>query len=139
MIVDYDHNRIVFPPEIYATPLRPDIVIWSVAAKKVILLEQTCPCEEGIADAQTRKLNRYQPLADDIKANTPWDVSIMAYEVGARGFVARSTFRCLCKLGLSGQERSKLCKQLGNISARCSYAIYLARIMPLGDVMSYLF
>ena len=35
ILVDYDHRNVVFPPEIYATVERPDIIIWSLSVKKV--------------------------------------------------------------------------------------------------------
>ena len=40
-----------FPPVIYSTSERPDIVIWSASARLVILLELTVPAEEGIVAA----------------------------------------------------------------------------------------
>ena len=49
MLVDFERAPIVFPPEIYSTSERPDIIIWSKALRKLILIELTCPAEEGIA------------------------------------------------------------------------------------------
>ena len=43
LLVDHSDRPIVFPPEIVATNRRPDIVIWSVALKKVVMVEPTCP------------------------------------------------------------------------------------------------
>ena len=51
LLVDYTDLNIVLPPEIVATSQRPDIVIWSTALKKVIMIELTCPAEEGIVIA----------------------------------------------------------------------------------------
>ena len=58
VLVDFDSDRIVFPPEICSTSSRPDIVIWSRQLKSVILIELTCPAEEGIlrASPQARAL-----------------------------------------------------------------------------------
>ena len=50
--VDFDGKKTVFPPEIYSTPERPDVVIWSGSRKSVILIELTCPSEEGFVQAQ---------------------------------------------------------------------------------------
>lgn len=124
--VDYDHAQVIFPPTILATSSRPDIVFWSISAKKVILLELTCPAEEGISDAHLRKLERYSELMSSIKA-AGWSPSHYPIEVGARGFVARSTQRCLSALGLSPSAKKKLTRALSLIAARCSYAIYLSR------------
>ena len=55
ILVDFDSEQIVFPPEILSTSERPDIIIWSYASRKVLLIELTCPAEEGIDDAKIRK------------------------------------------------------------------------------------
>ena len=60
--VDFTDRNIVLPPEIIATSERPDIVIWSVTLKKVIMIELTCPAEEGIEAARERKHARYEQL-----------------------------------------------------------------------------
>ena len=59
ILVDFEHDKMVYPPEIYSTPQRPDIVIWSNQLKHVINVELTCPAEEGIEAAQIRKEGRY--------------------------------------------------------------------------------
>ena len=48
LLVDFAHHN-------SATSERPDIVIWSVALKKVIMIELTCPAEEGIEAVRERK------------------------------------------------------------------------------------
>ena len=126
LVTDYQHSHLVFPPEIIATNLRPDLVVWSPSAKSVILLELTCPAEEGFAAAYTRKLVRYSELVEQIRA-AGWSAVHYPFEVGARGFVAKSTFRCLSALGLSPTAKKALVRDMSNIAARCSYAIYLAR------------
>ena len=55
ILVDFDSKPITFPPVICATSERPDVIIWSPLSRTVILLELTCPAEEGIAAAQLRK------------------------------------------------------------------------------------
>lgn len=59
--------------------------------------------------------------------NDPTWKDVNPFEVGARGFVAKSTFRCLSVLGLSPTAKKKLVKSMSYIAARCSYTIYLAR------------
>ena len=66
LLVDLPDSNYVFPPEIYSTNERPDIIIWSPKLKTVILLELTCPEEEGIQAAKIRKQSRYMPLMDNI-------------------------------------------------------------------------
>lgn len=62
ILVDYNDWKITFLPSIYCTPGRPDIIIWSVLAKRVLLIELTCPAEEGISGVASRKLQRYKDL-----------------------------------------------------------------------------
>ena len=52
VLVDLPDSKYVFPPEIFATLERPDIVIWSGKLRKVLLIELTCPSEENIEVAQ---------------------------------------------------------------------------------------
>ncbi len=54
MRVDLD-KQLVFPSAIVETTLRPDIVMWSTAAKQVLIIELTVPWEEGIPAAQELK------------------------------------------------------------------------------------
>ena len=132
ILVDYDHRNVVFPPEIYATIERPDIIIWSLSVKKVFLIELTCPAEKGIQAARERKLDRYNGLAVAINASH-WSATIIPFEVGARGFVAHSTHKLLAQLGIRGRDKSALCRKLGKIAARASFAIYLAHSNPEWD------
>ena len=122
----------MFPPEIYATTERPGIMIWSVSVKKIFLIELTCPAEEGIQAARERKLGRYQGLADSINASH-WSATVIPFEVGARGFVAHSTHSLLAQLGIRGRDKSAVCRKLGMIAARASFAIYLAHSNPVWD------
>jgi len=126
LLADFDNKKIVFPPEICPTSSRPDIVIWSVVAKRVVLIELTCPAEEGMKAAEIRKIARYSELMAQIKT-AGWTPHLFTVEVGARGFVGRSTIHCLKKLGLSSRTIRQTHKDLSEIVARCTYAIYLAR------------
>ena len=75
MLVDYDKNKIVFPPMICATSQRPDIVVWSSMARTVIIIELTCPAEEGIQAAAIRKESRYAGLLTQIEETKSWSGS----------------------------------------------------------------
>ena len=123
MLVDYDHRRITFPPEIIITTARPDIIIWSMSIKKIFLFELTVPLEENFGDASSRKTTRYHELCDDINSSTCWRASHFPFEVGARGFVARSTRGLLKKLGIPNHLRSSIIKSLSSIAAKSSFII----------------
>ena len=58
---DLRHN-FIFPTEIALTTKRPDIVIWSVKAKKVFVIELMVPYEENFDWAHQHKLEKYEDL-----------------------------------------------------------------------------
>ncbi|KAL0148227.1 hypothetical protein M9458_056459 [Cirrhinus mrigala] len=59
-------ERLQFPPVVQTT-LRPDAVLWSEEAKKIILIELTVPWEEGCEQAFERKSAKYQDLLQDCR------------------------------------------------------------------------
>lgn len=124
LLIDYDHCQIVFPPNILSTPERPDIILWSNSARKVLIVELTCPAEQGIEAAEIRKKSRYANLIGNIPAS--WAADILTIEVGARGFVALSTVSFLKKIGFDNRTINTIIKAVSNTALRCSYAIYLA-------------
>ena len=65
LLADFHNNNYVFPPEILSTNLRPDILFWSQKKHKVIIVELTCPAEEGMSAAKTLKEAKYLPLITD--------------------------------------------------------------------------
>lgn len=88
MRVDLD-KQLVFPTEITETSQRPDVVMWSTAAKKVLVIELTAPWEEGISAAHELKRKKYSDLAEECKGGG-WSATIHPVEVGRRGFVGGS-------------------------------------------------
>ena len=72
----------------------------------------------------------YEELLAEIRATKTWTARLLTVEVGARGLVGLSTYRAFVTLGLSSRQANALCKQLSEIVARCSYAIYLAHNSP---------
>ena len=126
LLFDLPGENYVCPPEIYSTAERPDILIWSPRLKQLIMIELTCPAEEGMYAAKVRKQSKYMPLIDQINQNTPWKTSLLTLEVGVRGFVAHSSRLVFIRLGISSRQTTELCNQIGTIAAKCSYAIYLA-------------
>jgi hypothetical protein len=126
LLIDFGDDRIVFPPLICATPLRPDIVLWSYGIRQVIMIELTCPAEEGIEPAQERKKARYFDLKCQCQ-DANWSPTLLTIEVGARGYVADTVPICLKRLGLSPRKTRQVCKTLADIVSRCTYTIFLAR------------
>ena len=128
--MDYKDNSITFPTLICVTDLRPDIVIWSENTKTVILLELTCPSEENIQQAKTRKSARYLPLLQLIQDNG-WSVSLRLLEAGVRGLLSFSFSHCFRELGFSNMCNRNLCKMIENTVSRCSYIIFHAHKQKL--------
>ena len=94
----------------------------------VLLVELTCPAEEGIQAARLRKEGRYTQLVNSINSNeSNWSAKLMTIEVGARGYVGRSMLQFLRKIGVPSKKAMKACKDISEIAAKCAYAIYLAR------------
>ena len=124
ILLDLHHLPIIFPTKICGvTDQRPDIVIWSTNSKTVLLLELTSPCEEAMVSANIRKSARYVSLSDLIELNG-WKCSIFPFEVCARGFVGRSTYYMLRKIGFSPHAASKACQDCSLTAAFCSYSIW---------------
>jgi hypothetical protein len=128
LLIEIGKEKIVFPPEIYSTSQRPDIVFWSRSLHKVLLVELTCPAEEGIEAARLRKQARYYHLCRDINNNTssPWSAILLTIEASARGLFSKSVFAFLKKVGLSNTKARSACKVISTITAKCSLTIYLS-------------
>ena len=62
MLVDLD-KKLVFPPEIITTNLRPDLVLWSTSQKSVFIVELTVPWEAAVGEAYERKQLKYTDIA----------------------------------------------------------------------------
>ena len=76
-IFDYDDDQYTFPAHIVTTDERPDVLIYSDSLRSVILIELTCPAEEGILNARERKVAKYhETLIPLIKAQKGgWSVT----------------------------------------------------------------
>jgi len=124
MMVDFNHDRLVFPKFICTSDLRPDILIFSKQSRRVILIELTCPGEESIPAKHIEKEARYMQLSEQIQQRG-WHAQTFAVEAGARGFVARSMNICLRKLGFNPSQASRTCKSVSLTVAKCSHTIWL--------------
>ena len=95
---------LVFPFFHCITSSRPDILIYSVLKKTVILIELTSPCEENFEDRHFDKIARYEALCVSIRANG-WRHHLFAIEVGARGYCAYNVCSCFRRLGIPKKPR----------------------------------
>ena len=80
VIADVD-RQLAFPMEITSTQQCPDLIIWSVNSKKVIIAELTIPFETNINWALQRKLEKYKDLRERCTKND-WSIDIFPLEIG---------------------------------------------------------
>ncbi|MGH0171412.1 UNVERIFIED_CONTAM: hypothetical protein FKN15_063258 [Acipenser sinensis] len=119
-------QRLIFPPEIATTNLRPDIVLRSGSARLVHLIELTVPWEDAVDEAYESKKLRYAKLAAEAEQRG-WRVWVYPVEVCCRGFVAHSTTWFLRDVGFSGQEFRRTVKNLSEAAERSSNWLWLRR------------
>lgn len=123
MMVDIG-QQLVFPPEIVATTLRPDLVLWCVN-----IIELTVPWESSAAEAYERKKLRYTDLAEDAQQRV-WRARVYPVEIGCRGFVAASSIRVLKDLGIQGQPLRQTIKSVSEAAEKSSQWIWVKRKDP---------
>ena len=73
-------RQLAFPTEITSTYPHPDLVIWSVNSKKVIINEITIPFEVNINRVHQRKLEKYKDLWEQCIKNG-WSTYIFPLEI----------------------------------------------------------
>ena len=122
---DFD-SSLVFPSSIAITSSRPDIVIYSLLLKIVILIELTSPCEENFEDRHFDKNCRYEPLCISIRENG-WRPYFFAIEVGARGYCAFNVRSCLHRLGLNTKQTKATLSELTSTAIQCCFVIWINR------------
>ena len=67
MKIDVD-QQLRFPEAICISTQRPDIVIYSLKLKKVLLIELICPAEENIEERHSEKISHYDSLLKLVSA-----------------------------------------------------------------------
>ena len=128
MLVDIG-QQLIFPAEIAATTLRPDLVLWSPSLKSVYIAELTVPWENAVEEAYERKKLRYTELAAEAQQRG-WKAKVYPIEVGCRGFVASSTIKLLKDLGVHGQALRQTVRSLSEAAERSSQWIWMKRKDP---------
>ena len=108
--------------EITSTQLRPDLVIWSVESKKVIIAELTIPFETNIDWAHQRKLEKYENLREQCTKND-WSTDIFPLEIGCRGFILNATSTFFTKIGLTSAKKREYIKKIQNKTVTASEQI----------------
>ena len=125
LVVDLD-RALRFPCHIVQTSLRPDVVLWSDAVKRVYIIELTVPWEDNMEWAFERKAARYAELKGQCE-DKGWQCCVAPIEVGCRGFVSRSVLSLLKRLGLRSKATQQLVKSLQESAESSSSWIWLGR------------
>ena len=98
-----DLGRKLHFPQVVETSLKPDMVIWSEEAKRIMLIVLTVPWEDGCEEASEKKATKYQDLVQQCK-HKGWQAWLFPVEVGYRGFPAQSVWKTLTALGGRGRQ-----------------------------------
>ena len=112
------------------TELKPDIVVGSEKDKSVFILELTVPFESNIKARHTYKSNKYAHFTWDI---TTYKATVIAFEVGARGYLTSDNERSLrkiCSMYEKGTKPKDFLESISKLSITGSYLIYTARKQP---------
>ena len=126
---DFD-NQITVPVFLTPTTLRPDLVIYSKAKKKVIIIELTCCCEQNFTSWHSEKYRKYKKEMIPNIVSNGWHVDFFAIEVGARGYCSTTVKSCLFALGFSHKRVRDALQRIGKIALECSFHIWLCRNTP---------
>uniref|UniRef100_A0A3P9HPZ5 G-protein coupled receptors family 2 profile 2 domain-containing protein n=1 Tax=Oryzias latipes TaxID=8090 RepID=A0A3P9HPZ5_ORYLA len=71
------NQRLIFPSEIAATTLRPDLVLWSNSCRLAYIIELTVPWEDSLEEAYERKKLRYSNFAAEAE-DRGWNIRLVA-------------------------------------------------------------
>ncbi|KAJ8389643.1 hypothetical protein AAFF_G00118800 [Aldrovandia affinis] len=128
MQVDLE-QRLIFPPEIITTNLRPDLVLWSTSQKLLFIVELTVPWEAAVGEAYERKRLKYSDIAAEAEQRG-WRAQVLPVEVGCRGFVATSTTKLLKGMGVRGQAFRQAVKSMSEAAEQSSSWLWIKRKDP---------
>ena len=118
----------LFPPAIFVTTQRPDIVLVDEAAKRIALVELTMPAEENIVKAADRKEKKYQGLANEL-GFAGWSALLCTVEVGSRGAMRDALSSALAALRKTKLLRKFASSEMRAVSLRCSFIALRASYM----------
>ena len=107
---------LVVPVFLTVSTLHPDILLFLMSTKKVIIIELTCCYKENVSQWHEEKSQKYHSLCSSIRSRG-WHF----------GFCTESVRSCLCNLGLHNKLCRKTLHDLSSISLKCSCEIWLCR------------
>ena len=114
------------PDIVKKSGMRPDIVLYSSSAKKVLLIELTVPYESRMEEAHLYKTEKYAELANSLR-RSGFQSRVFAIEIGARGFVGTSAYSLMKQLSVSGRKRTRALKALAEAAEKSSSWLWSRR------------
>ena len=117
------HRRLVVPPHIMETTLRPDMLLISERSKQLGIVELTVPREDRVEVSAELKKMRYSPL-EEAARRKGWKVRMWTIEVGCRGFPAASLATFMKDIGLTGTRKKTIIRSVGHEAERASQSIW---------------
>lgn len=103
-------RRRVFPT-IIAINFRPDIILWSNDFKKIVIVEFTVPWREVLPE----KENKVPKFSDYIHSRGLRALGFL-FDVSCRWLTARSTWRAMTTLGVTGKYEKRKNSEIINTS-----------------------
>ncbi|XP_036356190.1 ankyrin repeat domain-containing protein 1-like, partial [Octopus sinensis] len=91
-------KRLQFPQDIHTT-LRPDVVLWSEKAQKIIIIERTVTWGAGCNEAHEQKCDRYKRLLQDCREKR-WQVWIFRVEINKPIEYGKTPLIFACEVGI---------------------------------------
>ena len=99
------------------------MILISDSTRRVGIMELTVPSEERVEISGEIKRSKYAVIEAEGRRRG-WTVRVWAVEVGCRGFPASSMASFLRDIGVSGGERSRTLRRIGEAAERCSKTIW---------------
>lgn len=119
-------RRLVFPQEVVATTLRPDMILLSRSSRTIILAELTVPWEDRLTISHQMKKAKYQDLVEEASL-AGWHAMLFPIEVGSRGFPALSLRYFLQKIGLGPRQLQIATREIATVAETSSRWLWLSR------------
>ena len=116
-----------FPQHIVPTDLRPDVVWWDNASKKLCLVELTVCFETSFTEAAECKRIKYQDLVERARRSN-YKTKLITLEVGSRGMVNMKGFMHLKQeLNISKHDITERLVLVAKTSIMESFKIWCMR------------
>ena len=126
-------RRVVIPPDILVTNLKPDLFIVNILSREIVFFELTCPWDSNVQRSHDYKEEKYAPLVADLSRD--FRVYNYSVEISARGQVTKPNrarikslaFNCCLSPKPTNAGLIRVCSKA---SLLCSFSIFSARKEP---------